>query len=244
MTSIEKIPTYVHDLDEALGGGIPEGSVVLISGSPGTMKTSLAFSILYNNSRHGRKGLYITLEESGEDLRRAMEGMGMRDFHESELYLLDMGTLRLELSESETEVEWLQIFEGVVREALKVSSYRLIALDSLESLYTTRSPENPRQYLFELFSFLKESGVTVLVVSEVPFGSQTFAAHGVDFLADGIILLRQYENMDFEFELRLRCVKMRKVKHDRGDLILELRDGRFSVRKPRGLVLSGPAPAV
>ncbi len=229
---MEMIPTYVEGLDEALGGGVPEGSVVLLCGSPGTMKTSLAFSILYHNSHNGRKGLYVTLEESGDDLKASMENMGMEDFHESELYLLDMGRLRLELSEAETDSDWLNIFEGIIREAIRVTPYTLIVLDSLESLYTPKSPGDVRGYLFHLFSFLKESGLTTFIVSEVPFGAPTLADHGIDFLADGVILLRHFEVDPSDVELRLRCIKMRKVRHERGDLALDVKKGRFTTAKP------------
>ncbi|MFQ5553017.1 MAG: RAD55 family ATPase, partial [Thermoplasmata archaeon] len=48
---MERVPTFVEGFDQALGGGIPEGSVVLVCGTPGTMKTSLVFSVLYHNVR-------------------------------------------------------------------------------------------------------------------------------------------------------------------------------------------------
>ncbi len=226
------VPTYVKGLDEALDGGIPEGSVVLVCGNPGTMKTSLAFYVLYHNSRHGRKGLYVTMEEAGDDLRVAMENMGMDDFHESELYVLDMGRLRLELAEAETDNEWLKIFEGILQEALRATPYSLIVLDSLESLYASSTPESVRQHLFHLFAFFKDAGLTTLLITEVPKGSSRLAPHGVDFLADGLFLLRHADVDDFDVELRLRCVKMRKVRHHRGDFTLDLQDGRFDARRP------------
>ena len=46
--------THVHGLDENIGGGIPEGSVVLLSGTAGTMKSSLAYYMLYTNARMTR----------------------------------------------------------------------------------------------------------------------------------------------------------------------------------------------
>ncbi|MFQ5837934.1 MAG: RAD55 family ATPase [Thermoplasmata archaeon] len=225
------VPTYVVGLDEALGGGIPEGSVVLLCGSPGTMKTSLAFHILYHNSRNGRKGLYITLEESGEDLKAAMAQMGMGDFRESELYLLDMGKIRLELSEGEVDRDWLAIFKGIVEEAVRASSYSLMVLDSLDVLYTLETALNPRRQLFHLFGFLKELDVTAFLVSEIPFGSQRLTDHGVDFMADGIILLKQFEVGESDVQLRLRCVKMRKAKHERGYFTLDFENGRLMATK-------------
>ncbi|MEK6851190.1 MAG: ATPase domain-containing protein, partial [Candidatus Thermoplasmatota archaeon] len=59
-----RVPTNVVGFDPSLGGGIPEGYVVLISGAPGTMKSSLSFSVAYHNALHkGMKTVYITLEQ-------------------------------------------------------------------------------------------------------------------------------------------------------------------------------------
>ena len=46
----KRIKTYVKGLDEVMQDGIPEGSVVMIAGKPGTMKSSFAFNILYHNA--------------------------------------------------------------------------------------------------------------------------------------------------------------------------------------------------
>ncbi len=225
------IPTYVMGLDEALGGGIPEGNIVLISGSPGTMKTSLAFSILYHNSLSGRRGFYITLEERSEDLRATMGRMGMGDVRRGDLYLLDLGRVRLELSDGEMRGDWFAILQGIIEDAVTISGYSLLVLDSLDSLYALDVAPHPRRQLFHLFGFLKEFRVTTFVISEIPFGSQRLTEHGVDFLADGIVLLRQFEFGESDVQLRLRCVKMRKVAHDRGYFTLEFDNGRFAATR-------------
>ena len=50
MEAAGRIPTYVKGLDERLGGGIPRGHVVLVSGPPGSFKSTLAFRILYRQA--------------------------------------------------------------------------------------------------------------------------------------------------------------------------------------------------
>ncbi len=58
-----KIKTCIDGLDEHMAGGIPQGHVVLVSGMPGTMKSTVAYSILFNNAKkENKKGLYISLE--------------------------------------------------------------------------------------------------------------------------------------------------------------------------------------
>ena len=69
---MDRVKTYVEGFDDVLGGGIPRGSIVLVAGTPGTMKTAMTFSILYENVKAGSKALYISLEESQDDMRDAM----------------------------------------------------------------------------------------------------------------------------------------------------------------------------
>src|SRR5439155_1505661 len=94
--SMDRVQTHVEGFDEALGGGIPRGSTVLVAGSPGTMKTALTFSMLYENVKAGSKALYISLEESQEDLLAAMSELGMTGLDTMQLYVLDIGKSRLE----------------------------------------------------------------------------------------------------------------------------------------------------
>ena len=95
-----RIPTHIRGFDDAIGGGLPEGYVVLVSGAPGTMKSSLAFSQLYQNAlRDGRKGAYFTLEQSKDLLLEHMASLGMADPKAwQNLVLLDMGNIRKNLN--------------------------------------------------------------------------------------------------------------------------------------------------
>src|SRR5881396_1083873 len=68
----ERLPTYVGRLDASLEGGVPKGSVIAITGPGGSMKTSLALYILIKNRTAGRRGVYVTVEESRESILRTM----------------------------------------------------------------------------------------------------------------------------------------------------------------------------
>jgi len=230
-TSFPLLPTYVEGLDRAIGGGIPRGSTVVVAGTPGTMKTSLVFNMLYNNCHHGSRALYITLEQSAENLKTAMKRFGFADFSESQVYIVDIGKLRLELNRKEVTSDWLQIILEIVKEAVNSNHYDILALDSLDALYSLMGLHNPRRELFHLFGALKELGLTIFLIAEIPFGSNQITEFGEDFLADGILHLRQVELNESDVELRLRCVKMRMVDTDHSSFAL-LHDGpNFSVVK-------------
>ncbi|MCK7502862.1 MAG: hypothetical protein MZV70_01345 [Desulfobacterales bacterium] len=59
-------------------GGVPEGHLVLVAGTPGTMKSSLCYYMLYNHAlESGTTSVYVTLEQSRDSLLKQMEKMGM-----------------------------------------------------------------------------------------------------------------------------------------------------------------------
>ena len=215
--SAGRLPTFIEGLDEVLGGGIPRGSAVLVCGTPGTMKTSLTFSILYNNvKRNGAKALYISLEEGHEHLKGAMDDLGLAGIEDMEMYILDVSKIRLEHKDEETAKNWLEILRTYIDQRVKVNKFDLVAIDSLSALYSLSHMENPRRELFHFFGFLKSLPATTFLVSEIPHGADHFGVYDEDFLADGILLLKHFEAGISDVQLRIRCVKMRRAKHDKG----------------------------
>ena len=222
---MDRVKTYVEGFDDVLGGGIPRGSIVLVAGTPGTMKTAMTFSILYENVKAGSKALYISLEESQEDLRDAMGSMGLTGLDDLELYILDIGKIRLEHREEELSKNWLEILEKYIDQRVRMNGFDLVAIDSLAALYSLSSLANPRRDLFHFFGFLKGLDATTFLISEVPSGNDgRIGRYYEEFLADGILYLRQFEKGETDVQLRLRCVKMRRTKHERGYYVL-IRDG-------------------
>ena len=61
--------TGIPGLDRLLGGGFPVNRVYLIEGEPGTGKTTLSLQFLLAGARRGEQGFYVTLPETGEELR-------------------------------------------------------------------------------------------------------------------------------------------------------------------------------
>lgn len=224
--------TYVQGFDEALGGGVPEGHVVLVSGTPGTMKSSFAASILFNNAKQeGRKALYISLEETKESLAKMMGNLGMRDIDESKLFIVDIGRLRLDHKGADETQDWLRVIKEYVQRRVAEDKISILVVDSLTALYSLVELRNPRQDLFHFFGLLKGVGVTTFLISEMSHQNDTFGPYREDFLADGTIYLKQYEVGETDVQLRIRCVKMRHTNHNRGYFALIHKDGGFMVTR-------------
>lgn len=229
--TIEKVRTYVEGFDELLGGGIPKGSSVLICGAPGTMKTSLAYSVLHANACNGSKGLFITLEESRDDLLSAMNQLGMENPGDARLHILDVGTVRRERNQEKMAKNWFEVLGEYIERRVEDGKFNLVAIDSLAALYSLSQMENPRRDLYHFFGSLKDLGTTTLLVSEMQYGKNQLTSYAEDFLADGIFLLRQQEVGETDVQLRIRCVKMRRARHHQGYLALLRENNRFVVTR-------------
>lgn len=72
----KRIKTGIDGLDNLIEGGFPEGSLILISGSPGTGKTIFGLQYLYQGAKINEHGIYVTFHESKESLLKCGEIFG------------------------------------------------------------------------------------------------------------------------------------------------------------------------
>src|SRR5206468_1965720 len=104
----ERLPTFVGRLDPTLEGGVPKGSVIAVSGPGGSMKTSLALYILLKNRAAGRRGVYVTVEESRDSILRTMRHLGLG---KEDDFLVDIAKLRIEREGVEEIRDWLRVLK-------------------------------------------------------------------------------------------------------------------------------------
>jgi len=222
----DRIRTFIHGFDEKLGGGIPAGMVVLLAGEPGTMKSTIAFNILYQNAmKDGRAGTYITLEQGRDSLTRHLIGMSLspRDV-EAKVSLVDLGMIRRNLDDM-AQRTWIEIFKMYASNLKRSLNYDLLVVDSLPVLEIMAHFENPREELFQLFEWVRELKATTILISEMKSGSEDFGKYGEEFLSDGIIHLKMERVDDANIQRRIRCVKMRGTNHSPNYYTLIFQDG-------------------
>ncbi len=227
---IDRVRTFVYNFDENLQGGIPKGQVVLITGTPGTMKSSLAYSIIYQNAIQNKiKSVYMTLEQSRENLLQQMGGMGMDDERAKEyVHVLDLGLIRKSLTQLSAKGTWLQVFK-MYADSLKHSvGYELLVVDSLDVLeMAAQMSENRRTELFYLFEWLRNLGVTSFLISETSPDKMFENKYDEGYLADGVISLKLQEIGETDIQRRIRAVKLRSTNHKTGYFSLLFSDGVF-----------------
>ncbi|MCK5038368.1 MAG: AAA family ATPase [Thermoplasmata archaeon] len=231
----ERIKTYIKGLDERMEGGVPSKYLTLVCGRAGTMKSSLTYSILYNNAKKlKRRGIYVTLEQTRVSLLEHMIKLGMdpRSLTDSGIVVIDLTRLRKESATKTTagEVNWVDSILTTVESYKNKYACDVFVLDSLAALYSLTTFKNPRSDIFHFFERLRELDMTTFIISEMlDPDKQIFGLFGVeDFLADGIMHL-ELEKDGKQVNLYLGVVKMRKTNHDRTYFPLLFDNDQFEI---------------
>jgi KaiC/GvpD/RAD55 family RecA-like ATPase len=237
----DKVQTFVKGFDELIEGGIPTGSIVLMSGLAGTMKSSLAYYILYKNALlKGKKCLYITLEQNESSLLMQMTQMGMPHAKVADkLLVVDVSSLRLE-EKKPIEESWLGLTMKTIQKIKERIGCDIMVLDSLDAYTLLAESEFSRKAMFMFFEWLRKMGMTCFLVSEAVDSMPLMALQGGDivkdrayeaFLADGVLHLKLVPVGEVEVRRRIRCIKMRETDHDMSYMDLTFKDGEFMVTK-------------
>jgi KaiC/GvpD/RAD55 family RecA-like ATPase len=224
--SINRIKTGINGLDEIIEGGLPEKSINLISGPPGSGKSIFSFQFLYEGVLNNETGLFLSLDKNVEGLLIQSKKLGF-DFKSSiENKLLKFRYLNINKK---------LVYEAMVNEILS-GNFSRIVLDSITPLsempiYTNYTEKNEsdinsinsevfpheinmpirRLHLHYIMNALESTGSTSVVTSELPMGSNLFSRDGIsEFLADGVIILNFDPTMN---RRKISVMKMRNTKH-------------------------------
>ena len=212
---MERIKTHIEKLDEQLEGGIPKGTVSLICGTPGCMKSSFAYGILYNNAvKSNLKGLYITFEQERESLKEQMKELGMAD-ETDRLDIIDHTMIDREVEvDMRFEINSIRKAKSYLDDMVQEEDFDLLVIDPLNALYTLTTIKNPRREIYRFFTELRQMGLTSFIISEIHQGDNRFSKYGVeDFLSDAIIHLDCRREKDM-LERYIGVVKMRYTNHN------------------------------
>ena len=208
-----------------LGGGVEFGTSLLIAGQAGTGKSTLAGLLAIAAAERGVPAAMFLFEERVEVLRTRSAGVGL-DMGPHE----DTGTLRLEhLDPSEiTPGEFsARVFDAVDRGA------RVIVIDSLSG-YLEALPEDDAKVMPHIHALLqalarREVLVIVTLSQHGLLGEPPVSRVDTSFLADAVILLRQYE-AGADIRRSIAVLKKRHGEHERRIQELVIRTGAVEVR--------------
>ena len=223
---MELINTGINELNEILGGGIPQGNSILLCGSCGTGKTILSEQFLFEGAKNNELGIYISLTEPRDKIIQNLENFKFYDeelMNNGMIKILDITEdARLINLEPLTVNGIINMISSIIRDA----SAKRVVIDSITSICNTLGSEKKiREFIFELGLQMGYLECTTLFISEVPPQRFQYSVYGVEeFVADGVILLSDYEDKG-DLIRTLQVVKMRGVKHSREKQIMEITEG-------------------
>ncbi|MFH1394256.1 MAG: ATPase domain-containing protein [Candidatus Micrarchaeota archaeon] len=211
--TMERVKTGINGLDELLMGGVPTRKHVALYGGPGTGKTSFGFEFIYQGAKMGENGVYISFEESPEDIVGNMKSTFPKmDDIDSLVKAGKMEVLKPAKLELEDLVELL-------KKKVKSNNVKRLVIDSATMIEMSfKSDLEYRRSLFDFLTFLRKLDLTSMMIVESPTSKKEQMRYGLEhFIMDGIINLYSV-SMEEKSVRSLEVFKMRGTDHSR-DLV-------------------------
>ena len=221
MEETHRTGTGIGELDRVLGGGIVAGSLVLVGGDPGIGKSTLLLQVCRNLTACGRKVLYVSGEESLQQIRMRADRMG--EFSEN-LYLL-----------CETSLE-------TIREAIARMQPEFVVIDSIQTMYNENVSSAPgsvsqvRESTGILMQIAKGSGVTVFIVGHVTKEGVVAGPRVLEHMVDTVLYFEGDRHVSYRI---LRGVKNRFGSTNEIGVFEMRSDGLQEVPNPSEYMLEG-----
>jgi KaiC/GvpD/RAD55 family RecA-like ATPase len=222
-TEEPSLKTGILGFDELIEtGGIPRKHSVLVSGGPGSGKTTFCLQLLANGALNGEKCIYISFEESPERLKGHLRNFGFKpedlesggnlvikrvdpfDISRSVEALLAKarGELLIEIDE----------IEGLIPKGFVPDRIVLDSLSAVSAAFAGRE-EGYRIYIEQLFKALEKIGATSFLITEMHLDMNKFSGSGVEeFLSDGVIVFYNIRKGNVRVSAT-EIIKMRSVPH-------------------------------
>ncbi len=222
---MERIKVGIKGIDELLGGGLPKGRTVLISGSCGTGKTIFAAQFLQKGVKSNENCLYVTFEQAKEKLVEDMKQIGI-DFNEMEksnkLKIIGGPVGHIKYFKEKTKANMLDI-ANEVKEVVEENGAKRVVLDSVNLfLMLFETDTERRKALAELTSVLEKLDCTTLLTCELKEGTKYISWYGFEeFVVDGVIILYRVP-VESLFERSISVVKMRGINHSQSIVTLKI----------------------
>ena len=186
-----RISSGMGELDRVLGGGIVPGSLVLIGGDPGIGKSTILLQVSRYLSEHGTKVLYVSGEESLQQIRLRADRMG--EFH---------GDVRMA---SETSLD-------VISELISAEKPDFCVIDSIQTVYREDISSAPgsvsqvRECTNILMQTAKQQNITIFLVGHVTKEGMVAGPRVLEHMVDTVLYFEGDRSAVYRL---LRAVKNR-----------------------------------
>ena len=189
--SEQRVPTGIARLDEMLGGqGFYRGSSVLVSGAPGTGKTSVAAKLVETACRRGERALFFAYEESTAQIVRNMRSVGI-----DLAPWVNKGLL--EIHSSRPTLQGLEQHLVAMHDLVRAFRPTVVAVDPISNLTLSQDDAEVKPTLMRLIDLLKKDQITAVFTSltdgDEVVSTAAESLLSVSSLMDTWLLLRNVE---------------------------------------------------
>ena len=183
----ERVSTGIPCLDEMLGGeGFYRGSSILVTGTAGTGKSSIAASFVEAACERGEKALYFAFEESPQQITRNMASIGLHLDHWVKEGLLEFRAGR-------PTQYGLEMHLATMIAAVRKIGPAVVVVDPISNLTSVGQPSEVRAMLGRVVDFLKTNHVTAMFTQLTGGETALESESSVSSLMDTWISLRTFE---------------------------------------------------
>ena len=200
----DHVPTGIPGVDKILAEkGIPRGHTILVSGGPGSGKTTFALQFLcVGATQHNESGVYVTLDEDPDDIRKNMSkyGWDLKTLEQrKKLVFINVSPVRVAPSETAGLIEigmkefrLIKLLEAI-RDGVKQVDAKRLVVDPVTSFMLQYPNEIERIHAMrDLMRDLRRIGCTNLLISELRGTGWEREHQFEEYLAQGVILLRTF----------------------------------------------------
>ncbi len=208
-SSREQLSSGIGKLDMLTGGGLDEGTSTLISGPPGTGKSTLCAQYVHAAIGRGQKAAMFLFEEAVNNMMLRCSGLGL-DLEPA----VNNGQLTVQ------QIDPAEMAPGEFMQAVtdaQAQGAKIIVIDSLNG-YLKAMPDERflATHLHELLTYLGQRGVVTILVGVQPgvIGSAMSSSVDASYIADSVIMLRYFEARG-KVRQAISMFKKRVGKHER-----------------------------
>lgn len=217
----ERIPTKIEEFDRVLGGGIVKGSLVLLSGDPGIGKSTILLQICQNLGSKGQKILYVSGEESANQIKLRAVRIGVTT---NNLFIL-----------SQTDL-------ATIVECIKVEKPDIVIIDSIQTMVyeqvnsSAGSITQVRECTNVFMHTAKGLGIPIFIVGHVNKDGAIAGPKVLEHIVDTVLYFEGERNYSYRI---LRGVKNRFGSTNEIGVFEMTADGLKEVLNPSLMMISG-----
>ena len=221
VTDLDKMYTHMDELDRVLGGGIVNGSLVLVGGDPGIGKSTLLLQMCRHLSLDGRRILYVSGEESLKQIKMRAGRLG--DFNDS---------MTLYCETNLTDIE----------EQIKKIKPEVVIIDSIQTMFSEEVGSAPgsvsqvREVTAVLLRLSKSLSVSIFIVGHVTKEGTVAGPRVLEHMVDTVLY---FEGDRYNSYRVLRAVKNRFGSTNEIGVFEMRNEGLIEVKNPSEYMLSG-----